>query len=163
MNEMRLCRSQKGFSFVELMTSLAIMAVLVMMAAPMTQVLMQRHREHDLRMALIEIRGALDAYKRASEQGRILLKIGQSGYPPSLTTLVEGVVDQRSPTGQKLYFLRRLPADPLFEQGESNPELSWGLRSYVSPPDAPSPGADVFDVYSRSDKVGLNGVPYRSW
>jgi general secretion pathway protein G len=52
--------------------------------------------------------------------------------------------------------LRRLPADP-FNPG------SWGLRSYDSPPADPKPGKDVFDVYSMSDRTGLNGVAYRQW
>lgn len=155
-------RRARGFTFVELMVTLAIMAVLVSVAVPMAQVAVQRKKEQDLRLALMQIREALDAYKRASEQGRITLVVGESGYPKSLRELVDGVEDQRSPTRQKIYFLRRIPADPMAD-GSVKPEESWGLRSYASPPDDPSPGDDVFDVYSRSDKLGLNGVPYRKW
>lgn len=152
-----------GFTFVELMVTLAIMAVLVSVAVPMAQVAVQRQKEQDLRLALMQIREALDAYKRASEQGRIQVVLGESGYPKSLRELVEGVEDQRSPTRQKIYFLRRVPADPMAAEGTQKPEESWGLRSYASPPDDPSSGGDVFDVYSRSDKPGLNGVRYRDW
>lgn len=156
-------RRARGFTFVELMVTLAIMAVLVTVAVPMAEVTVQRQKEQDLRLALMQIREALDAYKRASEQGRIQVVEGESGYPKSLRALVEGVEDQRNPKRQKIYFLRRIPADPMAADGSAKPEESWALRSYDSPPDDPSAGDDVFDVYSRSDKVGLNGVPYRDW
>jgi general secretion pathway protein G len=144
------------------MITLAIMAVLVTVAVPLLQVNIQRQRERELRAALADIREALDAYKRASEQGRITLRIGESGYPPSLEQLVMGVEDERSPTRQKMYFLRRLPVDPMLPP-LPNGKPVWGLRSYESPPNNPAEGEDVFDVYSRSDKIGLNGVPYREW
>ena len=154
---------QHGFSFIELMMTLAIMAVLVMVAVPMAQVAVQREKERELRSALIQIRDALDAYKRASDQGRIAIKMGESGYPRSLDELVEGVVDQRSPVKRKLYFLRRLPRDPMHADSSVSPSETWNQRSYASPPDEPQEGEDIFDVYSKSDKVGLNGVPYAKW
>lgn len=152
----------RGFSFIELMATLAIMAVLVLVAAPLAQLALQRQKEHELRAALAQIREAIDAWKRAASAGRIALMLGDSGYPKTLGALVEGVEDQRSPVRQKMYFLRRLPADPMVPEA-GRPEDSWGLRSYASPPEDPSAGADVFDVYSRSDKTGINGVPYRQW
>lgn len=154
---------KNGFTFIELMVTLAIMGVLALVAIPMAQVSAQREKERELRAALMQIREALDAYKHATEQGRILIKIDGSGYPGTLDEMVEGVVDQRSPTQQKVYFLRRLPRDPFFPDASVKPAATWGLRSYASPPDAPYAGKDVFDVYSTSDKVGLNGVPYRQW
>jgi general secretion pathway protein G len=156
-------RRPSGFTFIELMVTLGIMAVLVTVAVPLLQINAQRQKERELRGALTEIREALDAYKRATEQGRIPTRIGESGYPQTLAQLVEGVEDQRSPTRQKMYFLRRIPADPMASLEETHPADTWGLRSYASPPDAPAEGEDVFDVYSRSDKIGLNGVPYREW
>lgn len=157
------CRSSRGFTFVELMVTLAIMAVLVTVATPLVQLSLQRQKERDLRFALAEIREALDAYRRATDQGRIPVRLGESGYPRNLNQLVEGIIDQRSPNRKLIFFLRRIPADPMAESSHARPADTWGLRSYASPADSPSEGEDVFDVYSRSDKVGLNGVPYRDW
>jgi general secretion pathway protein G len=154
---------QRGFTFIELMMTLAIMGVLVLVAAPMAQLAVQRDRERDLRLALMQIREGIDAYKRAADQGRIAMRLGESGYPKTLDELVAGVADQRSPTKQNLYFLRALPRDPMNTDAQADAAQSWGLRSYASPPDDPSEGADVFDVYSKSEKQGLNGVPYRRW
>lgn len=153
----------RGFTFIELMMTLAIMAVLVTVATPLAQLTAQRQKEQDLRSALFQIREALDAYKRASDQGRLVARLGESGYPKSLDLLVEGVDDQRSPAHQKIYFLRRLPRDPMVADAAMPAAATWALRSYASPPDDPAEGDDVFDVRSRSDKQGLNGVAYKNW
>ena len=147
---------QQGFTFIELMITVAIVALLASIALPLAEVAYQRNREQDLRQALREIRTAIDAYKRAADEGTIEKKADESGYPPRLQVLVDGVDDKRKTDGSKVYFLRRVPADPL--SGEE-----WGLRSYASPATDPQPGKDVFDVYSRSEDTGLNGIPYREW
>ena len=154
---------QAGFTFIELLASLTIMATLLLIAVPMARTTVQRHKEVELRSTLAQIRTAIDRYKKATEQGRIELKVGATGYPPDLLTLAEGVEDIASPTRQKMYFLRRIPADPFYAGPNVKPEETWGLRSYESPPEEPTEGDDVFDVYSRSEGVGLNGVAYREW
>lgn len=154
---------QKGFTFIELMITLAIMATLAMVAVPMAQVAVQREKERTLRAGLIEIREAIDAYKKAADSGRIKLGIGDSGYPKKLEELVEGVPDERSTTRQNMYFLRRMPRDPFSTREEQRAADTWAKRAYSSPPDNPSEGSDVFDVSSRSDLVGLNGVPLKQW
>lgn len=154
-------KAQGGFTFIELMITLSILATLAMVAAPMAQVALQREKEHQLRTALIEIREGIDAYKRAADNGRIKLSMGDSGYPKKLEDLVAGVPDQRSPRKQNMYFLRRIPRDP-FAPAESNGG-GWAMRSYASPPDNPSEGEDVFDVSSRSAVMGLNGIPLKQW
>ncbi|MCL2876048.1 MAG: type II secretion system GspH family protein [Betaproteobacteria bacterium] len=152
---------KNGFTFIELSITLAIIAVLALIAIPTAQLEVQRSKERELRAALFEIREAIDAWKRASDQGRIVTAEGESGYPPTLNALVEGINDQTNPSGAQLYFLRRLPRDPMLPRVD--PAKPWGLRSHASPPDAPTEGDDVFDVYSTSSRVGLNGIPYRDW
>jgi general secretion pathway protein G len=155
--------AQRGFTFIELMITLAIMATLAAVAVPMVQVGVQREREHQLRAALLEIREAIDAYKRAADNGSIKLNIGDSGFPKKLEELVDGVPDQRSPRKQNIYFLRRLPRDPFAPAGIASAAATWNKRAYNSPPDNPTEGEDVFDISSRSDKLGLNGIPLKTW
>lgn len=145
-----------GFTLIELVLTVAILALLASIALPLAEVQVQRNREQELRIALREIRTAIDAYKRASDEGAIARSIDRTGYPPKLDVLVEGVEDQRKPDKPRIYFLRRLPSDPM--TGEK-----WGLRSYASRHDSPQEGLDVYDVFSTSEGKGLNGIPYRQW
>ena len=153
----------RGFSFVELLASLAILALLASVAMPLAQTTVKRSKEMELRRALRDIRQGLDAYKQASSQGLVATLPEQSGYPATLMTLVNGVSNAKNPTGPKLYFLRRLPRDPFFTDATVTAADTWGKRSYESPPDNPRTGDDVFDVYSLSDQVGLNGIAYKEW
>ncbi|MCZ8099504.1 MAG: type II secretion system protein [Burkholderiales bacterium] len=153
----------RGFSLVELLVVLTIVAVLSMIGLPLAEIAKRRQDEEALRAALREIRSALDAYKRSVDEGRIERPAGGSGYPPTLDHLVIGVPDQKDPERRKLYFIRRLPADPFAVDPRTPAVQTWGLRSYASEPDAPRPGEDVYDVHSLSDQIGLNGRPYRQW
>jgi general secretion pathway protein G len=153
----------RGFTLIELVITLAIIALLTTAAMPLAKLVAQREKEADLRTALRDIRHALDAYKTAAETGHIKLKVGASGFPPDLKPLYEGVEDAVSLKKFNIYFLRRLPRDPFFPDGSVPAEETWGLRSYQSPPEDPQPGEDVFDVYSLAPGKGLNGVPYRDW
>jgi general secretion pathway protein G len=152
-----------GFTLIELVVTIAILGVLALAVLPMAETAVKRARESELRSNLREIRAALDAYKRAWDEGRVPRAIGQSGYPPRLEILVQGVADPKDPKGARIYFLRRLPRDPFHDDPVAPATATWGKRSYASPPDSPFEGEDVFDVYSLSEASGLNGVPYRRW
>jgi len=156
-------RSTRGFSLIELLIVIAIMAVLAGIGLPLAELSHQRAKEDELRRSLREIRSALDDYKRLVDQGRIVAVAGASGYPSRLEVLVEGVTDAKSPQGAQLFLLRRLPRDPLSSVDTVDPAQTWGLRSYASTADDPRPGSDVYDVYSRAQGNGLNGVAYRKW
>ena len=145
----------QGFTLIELVIAVAIVGILAAAALPLNELVVQRAKEQDLRRALREIRAGLDAYKQASDDGRIVRRVGESGYPKRLEELAEGVEDQRSPKRERIYFLRRVPADPFGEP--------WGKRAYASPPEEPAEGADVFDVYSKAPGKGINGRPYKDW
>lgn len=157
------CHASSGFTLIELLVVLAILGVLTHLLLPTAQLTYQRHKEDELRRVLREIRHGIDAYKRAGDEGHILKKAGTTGYPPDLNTLVEGVSDQRDPEHHKMYFLRRIPRDPLNHDAHLSNSETWGKRSYASDADNPQEGDDVYDVYSTSADTGLNGVPYKQW
>lgn len=158
----------RGFSLIELIVTLAIVAILASIAMPLVSVTAQRSKESELRNDLRKIREAIDAYKKASDEGRIKKMADESGYPPSLEILVEGTEDLKDPNKQKLKFLRRIPLDPMGPQQQADSlsivqAKNWGLRSYESSPSQPVAGKDVYDVYSLSPLTGTNGVPYAQW
>src|SRR4051812_3512934 len=152
-----------GFTLVELLVTVAIVALLASVAMPLATITAQRTKEQELRRSLRELREAIDAYKRAFDDGRIERQLDRSGYPATLATLVEGVVDVTAPGEKKIYFLRRVPRDPFSSGAGADAARTWGLRSYESTHQEPQAGPDVFDVYSLNTGTGLNGVPYREW
>lgn len=151
----------RGYTIIEMLVVMVVLSILATAAMPLVELTVKRNKERALKEELWDIRQAIDRYKEAYDAGRIAVSDTSTGYPSSLTALVAGAPDLRN-GGQQMYFLRRIPRDP-FAPPDEKPEESWGLRSYASPPDDPKEGSDVFDVYSKSEEVGMNGVPYRQW
>ena len=149
--------SQAGYTLAELVMVASIMVALAAVVLPVAKFTVQRSKEADLRQALREMRNAIDDYKRYSDAGLIPVDLGTDGYPAKLENLVNGValVGQ---VDKKVKFLRRIPIDPMTGKTE------WAMRSYQDAPDATSwGGEDVYDVFTASREIGLNGVPYNKW
>jgi general secretion pathway protein G len=152
-----------GFTLLELLISLALLGLLATLVLPLAQMEVKRLREQRLASSLREIRLAIDAYKLAYDQGRIEHKVNATGYPETLDVLANGVVDARDPDRKKIYFLRAVPRDAMSTDGALPGAATWSNRSYASEPTEPREGADVYDVHSRSNEIGLNGIPYSRW
>jgi len=150
-----------GYSFVELLVVTTILLVLASAVAPLSRIVVQRQREVELRRGLREMRTAIDHYKDAVDLGLIgdtSIEIRNQGYPPDLVTLVDGVEMVGSSEGEKMRFLRRIPIDPITRGTD------WGLRAYDDPPRASSWGGEnVYDVFTTSRGIALNGTRYRDW
>ena len=150
----RLRRAQGGFTLIEMIVAVSILAILTGMAIPLVRVKVQREREVELRRDLWEIRDAIDRYKDAADRGAFQVKAGTNGYPPDLDTLVNGV----DVGGKKVRFLRRIPIDPMTGKNE------WGMRSDQDDPDSGSwGGQNVFDVFTKSQGTALDGSKYAEW
>lgn len=150
-------KRQRGFTLIEVVVTVALLGLLASAAMPMLAQATQRRQERELRDALHAMRQAIDDYKKAVDQGQIEHQVDGSGYPPSLQVLVDGVVDKKRVDGRKLYFLRRIPQDPMSDCPTCEAGEQWQIRPYQ--PD----GQDVFDVSSKSERTGFNGVPYKEW
>lgn len=155
-------RSCAGLTLIELVITLAILAVLASAVLPMAEVTAKRTKEIELRRDLRIIRTAIDAYKtdyeKAKSEKKIITSINESGYPESLETLLEPT-DWGGLFSVKKRYLRRIPRDPFDRYDEG-----WGLRAVEDDPDSTVWGGDnVYDIYSQSDAIGLDGTPYSSW
>ena len=148
---------QRGLTLVELIFTVTIVSILSMAALPLARISIKREKEVELRRALREVREAIDRYKDAAERGFVEVKFGSDGYPPDLETLVKGVT-QLNAVDKKLRFLRRIPKDPM--TGDTH----WGLRSSQDSPDSTSYGGqNVYDIYTKSSAIALDGTKYSEW
>jgi len=151
------CAPASAFTFVELMASITIMLLLTTVALPLATLQIRRSKEVELRRDLREMREAIDHYKDFADRGMIPVKADTFGYPPDLQTMVDGVALKGS-IEAKYKFLRKLPVDPMTEAAD------WGMRSMQDDSDSRSwGGQNVFDVYSKSDAIALDGTKYSDW
>ena len=145
---------QAGLTLVELIVTVAILAILATAAVPLARFRVQREKERELRYDLWQMRDAIDRYKDAADKHAFQIKLDSQGYPPDLDTLVKGVDAQ----GKKLRFLRRIPVDPMTGKAE------WTLRSMQDEPNSDSwGGQNVFDVASKSQATAMDGTKYSDW
>ena len=145
---------EAGLTLVELIVTVAILALVAGAAVPVARFEVKRQKERELRYDLWQMREAIDHYKDAADRNAFITKVDSQGYPPDLQTLVDGVDVQ----GKKVRFLRRIPVDPMTGKAE------WGLRSMQDDPTSDSfGGQNVFDVYSKSDGTALDGTKYKDW
>jgi general secretion pathway protein G len=143
-----------GLTLIELIVTVAILALLASAAVPIARFNVKREKERELRYDLWQMRDAIDKYKDAADRGAFQIKVDSFGYPPDLETLVKGVDVQ----GKKVKFLRRIPVDPMTGKAE------WGMRSMQDEPTGDSfGGQNLFDVYSKSQGTALNGTKYSDW
>lgn len=154
---------QKGFTLIEMMVTLTLLALLASAARPVMEKFVQRKREEELQLALRQIREAIDRYHLAALTGVINKAAEEQGYPKDLSILVTGATIIDSSKHAKLYFLRRIPRDPMCDCRERSDEQTWKTRSSTSEPGNFDGGKDVYDVASSSQAKGLNGVPYAQW
>lgn len=147
-------KGERGLTLVELIVTVAILAILAAGAAPIARFKVKRDKERELRYDLWTMRDAIDKYKDAADRGAFQTKVDSQNYPPDLETLVNGVDVQ----GKKVKFLRHIPVDPMTGKAE------WGMRSMQDDPTSDSYGGQsVFDVYSKSQGIALDGTKYSDW
>ena len=150
----RSVRPERGFTLIELIIATSILVILSTMAVPLARLTITRERERMLRADIWEMRDAIDRYKDAADRVGFQTKVDSQNYPPDLETLVKGV----DVNGKKIRFLRKIPIDPMTGTTE------WGLRSMQDDPDSDSwGGQSVFDVYTKSQGVALDGTKYKDW
>lgn len=158
----RRLKNCAGLTLIELVIAMAILAILAATVIPLSEVTVTRTKELELRRTLRDVRSAIDAYKadynEAVAAKKIFATIGESGYPEELEKLIEGN-DWGGLYSFKKKYLRRLPKDPFDRNNDG-----WGLRAYSDDADSTVwGGEDVYDVYSQSDDIALDGTYYREW
>jgi len=155
-------KQSRGLTLIELVIAIALMGVLASVVIPLAEVTVIRAKELELRRALRQVRTAIDEYhkdyKAAEKAKKIFTEVGASGYPEELEVLLEGT-DWGGMFPYKKKYLRRIPRDPFDKYDDG-----WGFRSYADEPDTTVWGGnDIYDIYSQSDDIALDGTYYRDW
>ena len=124
---------RNGFTMIELLVVLTLIALLASIAVPVVTHSILRAKEATLKENLFVTRKALDDYY--ADKGM---------YPPNLTALVE----ER--------YLRRLPRDPITENTDT-----W-LLTHAEGSDNGQQGG-IMDIHSGSTEISSDGQPYQQW
>jgi len=159
---------QDGITLIELLVVIAIWGILATAAMPLGRMTVQRAKELELRRNLRILRTAIDEFKTDCDAKKLsavegYCKSEQNNYPETLEQLTEplkltGAVDMTKK------YLRRIPRDPMSSLESSDKPNNWGLRSYSDPPDSTQWGeGNVYDVYSKSEAISLDGSKYTTW
>jgi general secretion pathway protein G len=153
-----------GFTLVEMIITLSLLAVLALSALPLGKMAVKRENEIELQRALRLVRESIDAWKKLADEKKIEVDEDTEGYPPTLEALVKGVEVQDKNATEKaarkriVKFLRRIPKDPMTNS------FDWGIRSYQDDPDSDVWGEEnVYDVYTKSQALALDGTRYKDW
>jgi general secretion pathway protein G len=159
---------RKGITLVELLVVIAIMGILAAAAMPLSRTTVKRSKEIELRGNLRTLRKAIDDFKSDCENKKLATlegycKTDQNNYPESLELLTEPLKMAGAVDKSKKY-LRRIPRDPMTAPESPGNPNNWGLRSYSDQPDSTSwGGGNVYDVYSKSESIALDGTTYSTW
>ena len=149
--------AQRGMTLLELIIATSILMILASAALPVNRMAIKRQKEFELREYLREMRSAIDRYKDAADKNLIQVELGTEGYPKTLEVLVDGI-ELATAKERRVRFLRRIPVDPMTGRTD------WGMRSVQDEPQSGSwGGQNVFDVFSRSSGIALDGTRYADW
>jgi general secretion pathway protein G len=154
----------RGFTLIEILVVMVIMGILASAVLPLSRMSVKRAKEIELRSSLRTLRMAIDAFQKDCLEKKLssdYCKSEQDNYPESLEQLT--VPLNLADSNIKKY-LRRIPRDPMTPlDSPSNPN-NWGFRSNSDDPDSTQwGGGNVFDVYSKSEGIALDGSKYSTW
>jgi general secretion pathway protein G len=125
----------RGFTLIELMIVMAVIAILISIAVPIYNKSITRAKESVLRNNLFTMRTVIDEYTYDKQKA-----------PQTLQDLVsEG-------------YLRTIPTDPMTASSDTWKVI---IEDTLNAVNQTEPG--IFDVRSGSDKTSLEGTAYADW
>jgi len=131
----RLRRREGGFTLIELIIVMAIIAILASIAVPSYLSSMKAAKEAVLKEDLHVMRNAIDSYTMDKEKA-----------PQSLDDLVQAG------------YLKSIPTDPMTHSSDT-----WVTNTDDTYEDVDESQPGVNDVHSGSQELGSNGEMYSTW